>query len=56
VKISLDAQIEELQRAIDAYPQLVARGNRKGVVDYRILALQAAKHTLEWVLAQERGR
>jgi hypothetical protein len=56
MKISLNAQIEELQRAIDAYPQLEARGHRKGVVDYRIHVLQAAKHTLECVLAQERGR
>jgi hypothetical protein len=50
---SLDAQIEEVQRAIENYPQL-ERMQRKSVVEFRIGILKAAKRTLEWVREKQR--
>jgi hypothetical protein len=52
---SLDAQIEEVQRAIENYPQL-ERMQRKSVVEFRISILKAAKRTLEWVREKQRGQ
>src|SRR5260370_18627451 len=57
-KISLAAQIEEIEREIElrirVYPRLISKGEmRKSVADYHMERMRAVLHTLEWLQKNE---
>ena len=58
VKISLNQQIDEVERELsqraNVYPRLVSKGGiRQSVADYQVARMEAVKRTLEWLRDNE---
>jgi hypothetical protein len=58
LKISIDQQIEEIERELDersrVYPRLIAKGTlRKSVAEYHVERMKATLATLMWLRDNE---
>lgn len=52
-KVSLDQQIEEIEHALDYVEELLHRGVKKSMVDFRKDRLRGALRTLRWFKENE---